>query len=85
MEKWDIYLVVVSLIGTALAIAKPVLSLTSSITKLNVSINKLSLDLADLETSNKKSHERLWKHNDKQDETLVSHETRIQILEHKGD
>lgn len=83
MAEWDIYLVIVSLLGTAVVIAKPVLSLNTSITRLNESITKLSLDLTDLENSNRKSHERLWEKNEKQDNNLADHETRIQILEEK--
>lgn len=83
MAEWDIYLVIVSLLGTAIAIARPVLSLNTSITKLNASITKLSLDLADLETSNRASHKRIWDHNEKQDKNIVDHETRIAVLEEK--
>ena len=44
-------------------------------------IDNLGGDLSELEASNRRSHERIHKKNDEQDNKLAEHETRIKILE----
>ena len=81
MTEWNVYLVIVSLLGTALAIGAPVIRLNTTITKLIDKIDTLGGDLSELEASNRRSHERIHKKNDEQDNKLAEHETRIKILE----
>lgn len=81
MDRWEIYLVVVSLIGTAIAVGAPVIKLNTSITKLIVKLDNLGKDFDNMELKNHESHQRIWNHNDEQDEKIADHETRLQIIE----
>lgn len=81
--EWTIVTVIIALVGLGLAIIKPIVSLTQSITKLTVVVEHLQDDVGGLTTKNSQSHARLWDHNDEQDGRLEDHERRIGDLEHK--
>lgn len=81
MTEWEVVGVIVVLVGFAISICTPIVKLNTSITRLVDKLNHLDEGLDDLTARNSKSHERLWKHNERQDETLVDHEKRIGILE----
>ena len=81
MTQWEVYLVIVSLVGFAIAVGTPIIKLNTSITKLIERLNGLDEGLDELTVRNSKSHERLWKHNEKQDTKIEDHEKRITILE----
>lgn len=81
MTQWEVYLVIVSLVGFAIAIGTPVIKLNTSITKLIERLNNLDDGLEELTIRNSKSHERIWQHSEGQDEKLNDHEKRISILE----
>lgn len=83
MTEWEVFGVIVALIGFVIAIGTPILKLNTSITKLIARIGALDENIDELTERNRKSHERIWEHNDKQDEKLNNHETRIAILEKK--
>lgn len=83
MNEWEVYLVIVSLVGFALAVGTPIVKLNTSITRLIDRLNNLDEGLDELTARNSRSHERLWKHNEKQDGQLVDHEKRIIKLEGK--
>lgn len=85
MTEWNVYLVIVSLAGTAIAIGAPVIKLNTTMTRLIDKIDSLGGDLSDLEASNRRSHERIHIKNDEQDGKLADHETRIKLLEEKGE
>ena len=84
MTEWNVYLVIVSLLGTALAIGAPVIRLNTTITKLIDKIDNLGGDLSELEASNRRSHERIHKKNDEQDKKLAEHETRIDVYKRQN-
>lgn len=83
MDNWSVVLVLVTLVGLGAAIIKPIVSLTQSITTLTVVVNGLKESLACFQEKNSDSHERIWKHVEKQDEQLDDHEKRIYWLEGK--
>lgn len=83
MSEWEIFGVITSLIGFAIAIGTPVIKLNTSITKLIFHIDSLDKGLESLEIKNHKSHERIWQHNESQNKVLDDHEKRIIILEEK--
>lgn len=85
MERYDVVIIVLGLLTTAIAIGAPVLKLNSTITKLGVTIDILIRDVQELEVHNRESHKRIWNHNNEQDETLADHECRLQVIEHKED
>ena len=85
MTEWEAFGVIVTLVGFGIAVGTPILKLNTSITKLITRISALDGNIDELTERNRKSHERIWEHNDKQDEKISDHETRITILEKKGD
>lgn len=83
MTEWEVYLVIVSLVGFAIAVGTPIIKLNTSITRLIDRLNNLDESMDELTVRNSKSHERLWKHNEEQDKQLNEHEKRITVLEEK--
>lgn len=90
MTEWGVFGVIVALVGLFLAVGAPVLTLNSSITKLNVRLDHMEKRAQEIDREIEKqrqaaheSHRRIWAHNDEQDATLNDHETRITILEKK--
>ena len=84
MERWDVVLVIISLVGLITAIIGPVLKLTRAITELTITMRAMEKQVADLTERNAESHKRLWAHNAEQDKTLNGHELRIGALENKS-
>lgn len=85
MERYDVVIIVLGLLTTAIAIGAPVLKLNSTIAKLGITIDVLNRDVRELEVHNRESHKRIWSHNNEQDETLADHECRLKVIEHKED
>lgn len=81
--EWTTVTVIIALVGLGAAVIKPIVSLTGSITKLTVVVERLEDGLNKLDEGNHKSHQRIWDHNDEQDDKLADHERRIGALEHK--
>jgi len=82
---WDIFLGFVALVSFIIAIVTPITRLTKTMTELTVSVKGLKDSLAEIVTKNQNSHNRLWEHNTKQDNTISDHEKRIGKLEVKLD
>lgn len=68
--EWTIVTVIIALVGLFLAVGKPILGLNSSVTKLQLSVDKL-------ESYQKTQDEQIKLHNTK----LEDHEHRITVLE----
>lgn len=83
MTEWEVFGVIAALVAFSVAIGTPIIKLNTSITRLIDRLENLDEGLGDLEERNHKSHERIWKHNEEQDDTIRKHETRISILEEK--
>ena len=83
VTEWEVYLVIVSLVGFAIAVGTPIIKLNTSITRLIDRLNNLDESMDELTVKNSKSHERLWNHNEKQDELIKDHGKRIIVLEEK--
>lgn len=86
--EWTVVTVIVALVGLFLSVGKPIITLNSSITKLNMSIENLKAAQIHQEDELKQhklhaheSHKRIWEHNDKQDKKIEEHERRINQLE----
>lgn len=73
--------VVATMITTGIAIATPLVKTVKIMTVLNESIKALTEKFNKFEVNNHDDHKRIWSHNDKQDEAIQEHETRIRILE----
>ena len=85
MTEWGIVGVIIVLITLVSAIAKPLLTLNTSIVRLTARMEAFGENLQKLTADNTKSHERLWAHNDEQDKQLGDHELRISVLEHQDE
>lgn len=81
MTEWGVFGVITALIAFVVAVVKPIINLTQSITKLTVVVDKLSTDVDTQREQSIVSHEKLWAHNDEQDEKISDHERRIYALE----
>lgn len=82
--EWTTITVIISLVGLGAAVIKPIVSLTQSITKLTVVVERLERELDDQSEHSRESHKRLWDHNEEQDNRLDDHERRIHDMEHKA-
>lgn len=86
--EWTVVGVIVTLVGLAVAVGRPVLKLNGSITRLTTLLQAIEHRLDTLEQGAKEqrthaaeSHRRIWAHNDEQDDRLEDHEKRITLLE----
>ena len=81
--EWQVVGVIVVLAGLAGTIVTPLLRLNTAITRLTVTMERLTRDLDRQKDSDREAHRRLWNKNDRQDQRLSDHETRIMGLEKK--
>ena len=79
--EWTTVTVIIALVGLGAAVIKPIVSLTQSITKLTVVVERLLRELDDQSEHSRESHKRLWDHNEEQDNRLDDHERRIHDME----
>lgn len=82
---WEIFLGIVALVGFIITLMTPLMKLTKTMAELNGNVKALSSSLEALNIKNTESHRRMWDHNEKQDDTLDNHETRITKIETKID
>ena len=82
--EWTTVTVIIALVGLGAAVIKPIVSLTQSITKLTVVVERLERELDEQSEHSRESHKRLWDHNEEQDNRLDDHERRIHDMEHKS-
>ena len=82
--EWTTVTVIIALVGLGAAVIKPIVSLTQSITKLTVVVERLERELDEQSEHSRESHKRLWDHNVEQDNRLDDHERRIHDMEHKA-
>ncbi len=59
------------------------MKLNSSITKLDVTMVRLTKDVDVIKENSHDAHQRLWEKNDEQDKIINDHESRITSLEKK--
>ena len=81
--EWTVVTVIVVLVGLIASVAKPLLSLNATITRLNESVNSLEKNIEGLTEKNDESHDRLWEKSCAMDEKLNNHETRLRVIESK--
>ena len=81
MTEWGVVAVLTGLLGLLATVAKPMLSLNSTITRLNVTVEKLAQEVSLVISKNSQAHLRLWEKNKMHDSMLRDHECRIGALE----
>lgn len=86
--EWQVFGVIVALLGFVVAVVTPILKLNTSITKLTVTMESMSKDLINDREKSRDAHKNIWagieaveKKNTEQDLTLSNHEQRIKVLE----
>lgn len=72
-----------SILGVGVIIVKPILQVVKSMTALNESIKALTEKFKRFEVNNHDDHKRIWLHNEKQDELLAEHGTKLLLLENE--
>lgn len=75
--------VVGSLAALFLSIGVPVIKLNTTIQKFCDKVEFIDEELEELTTRNSKSHDRIWRHNDKQDSKLEEHDKLLIKHEHQ--
>lgn len=89
MTEWEVVGVIVVLVGLIAAvlgmtekITKPLNSLGQAMAVLTAQLSTLNGKLTSLDEGNEKTHRRIFDVQEKQNEHLQDHETRITVLEH---
>jgi len=81
MDEWTVVTAIVVLAGLIVTVAKPLLSLNSTIISLTDAVKVLEKNLDAISGKNSQQHEKLWQREDEQDEKLRDHEMRIRMIE----
>lgn len=90
MNEWGVVGVIVTLVGLAVAIIKPIVQLNTNIVRLTDAVDGLKKAHTKIEENNEKEHKQLHerinhrkKENEELDDRVADHERRIGILENK--
>lgn len=75
--------IVISLIGLILTIICTAWKLSATITECTVAVKDLTERIDKIDTDNEKEHNEMWEKIEKAEATVIDHETRLQLLEHK--
>lgn len=81
MTEWSVVGVIIAIVGLVAAVARPMLSLNASITRLTTLLDSLRQELEQFNEKNTKGHDRLWKKLEEQSLSLSDHEHRLTVLE----
>lgn len=74
MEEWKIFLTIGTIITFCIAVIKPIVNLTTSITKLAQVVENLQANVTETTKAGKDGRQKLWEHNDEQDKKLGEHD-----------
>ena len=85
MTEWTVVVVLISIVGLVISILTPAIKLNTSVTKLTTLVDSLNTKLSAMESNNTEAHRRIWTELDSHKDVLVSHETRITVLEKSSD
>lgn len=81
MTEWGVVGVLVVLVGFVAALAKPMISLNTAITRLTLAVERLQHDVSAMTAKNSESHSRIYGKLEGQDKRIDEHEGRIALLE----
>lgn len=85
MNEWTVVTVIVTLVGLGAAVIRPLISLNTSITRLTDIVNELEKNISGLTVKNSEAHGRIWEKIEQHDDTIYSHETRLQLIENSSE
>lgn len=81
MDEWTVVTAIVVLLGLIATVAKPLISLNSTIIRLTDAVKVLEKNLDGIAGKNSEQHAKLWSHEAEQDEILRDHELRLRKME----
>lgn len=81
--EWTTVTVLVVLIGLVGSIVNPIVKLTRAITKQTIETTNLSKAMEEQKDRIHESFQKIWEHEEEQDDRLDDHETRLSVLEQK--
>lgn len=81
MDEWTVVTALVVLLGLIVTVAKPILSLNSTIISLTDAVKILEKNLDSIAGKNSEQHAKLWAREAEQDEILREHEFRLRKIE----
>ena len=73
MTEWGVVVVLITLGTFGIAVVRPIITLTSTITTLTAVVEQLRADVKEQEEHSRESHKRIWSHNDEQDKQINEH------------
>lgn len=85
MSDWAAISVIAALVGVAVSLVTPIIKLNTIITKLSATVEGLAKSLDTLTGDNSRSHARLHDRIDGLEDSIGRHETRLALLERRGD
>ena len=83
--EWTVVVVLIALVGLVVSVLTPAIRLNTSVTKLSTLVDSLNAKLSIMESNNTDAHRRIWKELDEYKSVLSAHETRLTVLEKRGD
>ena len=81
MTEWEVVGVIIALVGLVGVFVKITFNVSTTLTKLTVTLENLQLCLMELEASKKETHKRIFGRLEGHETLLNDHECRIKILE----
>lgn len=81
MTEWSVVVVIIALIGLIASVAKPIITLNTSIVKLTERVSVTTKALDDLTDHNIEAHKRMWNRIDEHDDRIKDHGARIEKIE----
>lgn len=76
MDKWEILLAIITIVGFVSAVSAPIIKLVSKVTELATVVDGMRVETGDYKKNNDNAHHDIYNQ-------LGDHETRITVLETK--
>ena len=81
--EWQVFGVIVTIVGFAVAVGTPVLKLNKSINVLTVHVENFQRLIDDIKTDNKSEHDDIKKKLDNHEERIIETEKDVAVLTNK--
>ena len=82
MTEWGVVGVVIALTGLLATLAKPMLTLNGTITRLTAKLEDVGAQLGALSAANSRCHERMWQKMSELERLLGEHGRQIAVMRH---
>ncbi len=81
LTEWSVVGILITLAGLITIFVRLTSHLSTILARLDTTVAQLSRTVETLDTSNTRTHQRLFDKLEAQEDTLASHDTRITVLE----